>query len=426
MAAKPVVVSLWKESDQQGFLCSGILLTGHYILTVKHPFADWADKTPVFVRLIPGIDGDVNARLDRDRLHPELDAAILQLDMPVGDVTPPNLMARADQSYDGWPATLRVIDPDTYNRSTPPNYSVSNYDHRNGEFVIAPENALGHSGGVVEVGGKIIGLLCKRAINDPLCRAVALHKLWPWIVEVTQVASREPRPLAGAQSRAPPAGGCVSGAAPGASPSSKSLSLTVREGRRFRVALSFAGAQRALVEEVAGELARVLGEDKVFFYPWYEHETNTVGSLALQVPDFYVTQSDLSVPFISKEYVQSKPCAAEWRSVLELIYTWQNRRLMLFRFDQTPIQGLHSYDCYSEVARRSPQAIAALIIRRWEHNSGIATAPGGASDADEAFDALRAIVGERVLARLKTPALQKLRTEAGFLVGHEDPGVLVV
>lgn len=419
MAVEPLIVSLWKGKDRQGFLCSGLLLTGQYILTVRHAFADWPADTPVFVRLIPGVDGDVGARLVQ--FHPERDAAILQLDTPVGDVKTPNLMTRADKPYDGLPAILRVIDPDTYNRSTPSNYSIASYDHGAGEFVISPENARGHSGGVVEVGGKIVALLCRRAIGDPLCRAVSIHGIWPWIAQVTGMASMAPGPMAPAPSSGKLTSGAVTREMPSASSAIKCQSPAVQGSRRFRVALSFAGAQKAFIQDIAEELARTFGKDGVFYYPWYEHETNDVGSLALQLPDFYLHQSDLTVPFISKEYVQSKPCAAEWRSVVELIYTWQNRRLMVFRFDQTPIQGLHSYDCYSEVDERSASEIAALIVRRWEHNTGIATAQRGASDPDQAFEALREIVGERVLERLKMPALQKLRTEGEFLVGHEDP-----
>ena len=237
----------------------------------------------------------------------------------------------------------------------------------------------------------------------------------------TPITSGSIMPIRDTQRSTQPASAGMPHEQPGAPPTAKSLSPAVQGQRRFRVALSFAGAQREFVEDVACELAAKFGKAGVFYYPWYEPETNAVGSLALQIPDFYLKQSDLTVPFISKEYVQSKPCAAEWRSVVELIYTWQNRRLMLFRFDPTPIQGLHSYDCYSEVGERTPAAIADLIVRRWEHNNGVATAQGGASDPELAFEALREIVGERVLERLKTPALRKLRTEGGFLIGQEDP-----
>jgi hypothetical protein len=34
---------------------------------------------------------------------------------------------------------------------------------------------------VVEVDGQVVGLLSRRKKEDPLCRAVAMHLLWPWI-----------------------------------------------------------------------------------------------------------------------------------------------------------------------------------------------------------------------------------------------------
>jgi hypothetical protein len=84
-------------------------------------------------------------------------------------------------SFQRQAATLRVIDPDSFNRATASNYSIATFDHATGEYVITPENARGHSGGIVEVKGQVIGLLSRRKTDDPLCRAVAMHLLWPWI-----------------------------------------------------------------------------------------------------------------------------------------------------------------------------------------------------------------------------------------------------
>lgn len=190
--------------------------------------------------------------------------------------------------------------------------------------------------------------------------------------------------------------------------------------RRFRVALSFAGAQMAVVKQVAESLAEKVGRDRVFFYPWYEHETNGPDSLALKVPDFYSKHADLAVTFLSKEYVDSDHCHAEWRAVQALIHGRHSDRVMLFRFDQTEIEGLHRYDCYSRADGRDPDEIAAVILQGWSIRHGAGHKPAG-DDAARLFAALRKIVGDRVLERLNAPPLSKLRTLGGFLAGPVGP-----
>ena len=190
--AAPLIVSLWERPEKQGFLCSGLLLTGKHILTVRHAFEGWPEADPVYVRLIDGVDGDIEARVFQR--HRERDAAILELQTAVGPIASPELLTRSDRTYDGQPATLRVIDPDSFGRSIPTNYSIANFDHATGEFVITPENARGHSGGVVEVDDRVIGLLSRRTRTDPLCRAVAMHLLWPWIEASIGSSQGSPEP----------------------------------------------------------------------------------------------------------------------------------------------------------------------------------------------------------------------------------------
>lgn len=220
-AAVPLVVSLWGSKDKQRFLCSGLLLTGRYILTVRHAFKGWPDQDPVYVRLIDGVDGDVPARVIQR--HPDRDAAILELVTAVGPITSPDLDTRGDRSFDGLGVTLRVIDPDSFGRSSPTSYSVANFDHATGHYVLTPQNARGHSGGVVEVQGQVIGLLSQRTRTDPLCRAVAMHLLWEWIQETIGLAATPAGPAA------PPPTGPLS-------PAYRALVAKVRERVRRRLA----------------------------------------------------------------------------------------------------------------------------------------------------------------------------------------------
>lgn len=214
MATAPLIVSLWRGPDKQDLVCSGLLLSQSHILTVRHAFRDWPDRAPVYVRLIDGVDGDVSARLLQ--CHPERDAALLRLDTAVGLAAPPRLQTRSERGLDGQGVTLRVVDPYTHGRSSPSNYAVAGFDHATGEYVLTPQDARGHSGGVVEADGLVIGLLTRRAREDPLCRALALHLLWPWIT-----ASTGPLPLPAA-APAPPSAAALS-------PAYRALAVRVRE-----------------------------------------------------------------------------------------------------------------------------------------------------------------------------------------------------
>jgi hypothetical protein len=180
IAAPPVVVSIWSGENKQGFLNSGLLLDSDHVLTVKRTFNDWAENLPVYVRLIDGVDGDVVAYVFQR--HRERDAAILKLSSAVGPIASPHLHRGSSVPVpDGEQAALRFIDPGTHSRTPPVSCSIASFDHVTGEYVLAPENARGSSGGVVEVRGQVVGLLSRRKTSDPLCRAVAIHLIASWI-----------------------------------------------------------------------------------------------------------------------------------------------------------------------------------------------------------------------------------------------------
>lgn len=417
MAQEPIIVSLWADKDRKKFLCSGLLLTGQYILTVKHAFENWPEGQPVYVRLIDGVDADVEAKVLQS--HREFDAAILQLPTAVKSPAPPNLQTRGNSNLDGKAAVLWVIDPDSFGRSNPTNYSIANFDHRTGEYVLSPENAKGHSGGMVEVEGKLVGILSRRKATDPLCRAVAMHLLWHWLEIVLHDGAHARDFILPSDGKSPsdcdhkPSNNDRWADSGIAEVKHLAAMPAAAEQRRFRVALSFSGEQRNFVEAVAKVLVNEFGQDAVFFYPSYQHETNGVGNLAQQVPDFYLAHADLTAPFISASYQRSDACMAEWRAVRELIYTRQHSRLMLFRFDRTPMEGLHSYDCYTEVPDPGPEEIAQLLIRRWHLNHGLQMA--GRKGPEAYLEALRSVIGDRALSLVKSGALEKLRSVGGFL-----------
>lgn len=89
------------------------------------------------------------------------------------------------------------------------------------------------------------------------------------------------------------------------------------EEYRFEVAFSFAGENRELVQKVAQLLRDSLGEDKVFYDEWFEHElTGVDAQIVLQT--IYGEQSRLVVPCISKRYNEKPWTQDEWRAIQAL------------------------------------------------------------------------------------------------------------
>jgi hypothetical protein len=56
----------------------------------------------------------------------------------------------------------------------------------------------------------------------------------------------------------------------------------------------------------------------------------------------------------------------EWRAIRDLIKKKDAAAIMLMRFDKTEIPGLFSIDGYVDIAKRNPDEITQLILKRIE------------------------------------------------------------
>ncbi len=138
-------------------------------------------------------------------------------------------------------------------------------------------------------------------------------------------------------------------------------------GKRFRVALSFPGERREFLAEVANNLARRLGRERVFYDKYYEAELARP-DLDTYLQEVYHDDSDLIAVFLCADYEEKEWCGLEWRAIRDLIKKRDRAAIMPFRFDGTSIPGLFSIDGYVEVGQRSPNEIASLILQRLDHN----------------------------------------------------------
>jgi tetratricopeptide (TPR) repeat protein len=147
---------------------------------------------------------------------------------------------------------------------------------------------------------------------------------------------------------------------------------TASVARRFDIALSFPGEHRGFVEAVAGHLAAAFGRERVLYDKYYEAEFAQL-NLDVNLPSLYRTQSELIVLFLYPDYKDKRWCRLELRAIRQLIETTEAKRIMLFRHgydvDFSDL-GIYDGDGRVNLEGRTPDDIAALIVRRFHLNRG--------------------------------------------------------
>jgi|SRR5579872_564160 len=136
-------------------------------------------------------------------------------------------------------------------------------------------------------------------------------------------------------------------------------------GRRWDVALSFAGAQREFAEQVARALA---ARDVRCFYDfdpatevelWGKH-------LAEHLPSVYGNQAAVVVVFVSAEYASREWTRLERRAAFSRAMRENREYVLPVRFDDTELPGLLPDVAVIDLRARprSPEDLAGLIARK--------------------------------------------------------------
>jgi hypothetical protein len=144
------------------------------------------------------------------------------------------------------------------------------------------------------------------------------------------------------------------------------------QGKRFRVALSFPGEHRPFVEQVAAEIAKQVGQERVLYDKYHEAEFARP-DLDTYLPNLYRMESELVTIFLCADYAKKRWCKLEWRFIKQLISTTEDWRVMFISFDDigpVPEIGIVTGDGYVSVGLRAPGEIAGLILQRLELNHG--------------------------------------------------------
>ena len=149
---------------------------------------------------------------------------------------------------------------------------------------------------------------------------------------------------------------------------------------QWDVALSFAGAQRDYVEQVAQALK---AQGVRCFYDADEQIDLWGKFLPEELPTIYGEQAAVVVVFISAEYAERDWTRLERRAALDRAVRERREYVLPARFDDTSLPGLLSGIVWVDLRGRTPQEFAAMIIGKL---AALAiTAP--TSDRDTARDA---------------------------------------
>lgn len=136
---------------------------------------------------------------------------------------------------------------------------------------------------------------------------------------------------------------------------------TVRTQKRYEIALSFAGEDRAYVDEVAQELDSMAVR---VFYDAFE-EANLLGKdLATHFGEIYGKQASYCVMFISAHYARKAWPQFERQHALARAIAEKQEYILPIRLDDSEVPGLSPAIGYISARGRTPKDIAELLFRK--------------------------------------------------------------
>lgn len=130
---------------------------------------------------------------------------------------------------------------------------------------------------------------------------------------------------------------------------------------RYDIALSFAGEDRAYVEQVAEYLK---ANNVAVFYDRFEEVDLWGKDLAEHLDWVYRTGAQFCVMFISKHYAEKMWANHEQRSALAAAIQARKEYILPVRFDATGLPGVRPTVGYISLAGKTPGELGAMIVKK--------------------------------------------------------------
>ncbi len=157
------------------------------------------------------------------------------------------------------------------------------------------------------------------------------------------------------------------GGEPGAPPSLGALpGAGLAASRRFTVAFSYAGEDRARVAPVAEAMAQRFGKERVLYDRFHQAEFARA-NLDVYLPPLYRDQSELIVVVLSHDYPRKAWCGLEIRWIRQLLLGADSGRIMLLSLgdpgDLSQL-GILPGDGYLDIADLPDVSVSERILER--------------------------------------------------------------
>ena len=152
--------------------------------------------------------------------------------------------------------------------------------------------------------------------------------------------------------------------------------------QQFKIALTFAGESRDLVEQIAFTLANKFDKEEIL-YDGFHEATFARPQLDVYLQKLYHDCSELIVVFLCDQYSQKRWCGIEWRAIRDILNNFNYEKIMYIKvskenIDDLTLPGFYgSQDGYIDANTHTPQQISELIIERYNQISH--TSVSGAS-----------------------------------------------
>jgi hypothetical protein len=152
-------------------------------------------------------------------------------------------------------------------------------------------------------------------------------------------------------------------------PSKLLRSSAAKVARELRVALSFPGEAREMVEPVAEKLLVKLGKGKVFYDNYFKSRLARP-NLDVFLQSVYRDKSDLVVVWLSSDYARKEWCCnVEWPAIRDAIKQRRGDDVMFLSLDEGKPEGFLSNYGYADLKGMSTDEIAELILSRLEDHT---------------------------------------------------------
>jgi hypothetical protein len=133
------------------------------------------------------------------------------------------------------------------------------------------------------------------------------------------------------------------------------------DAKKYHVALSFAGEDRAYVDQVASDL-RDRGVS--VFYDKYEEASMWGKDLYSHLSDVYSNQAFFTLMFISAAYKDKLWTNHERRGAQERAFRENREYILPVRFDDSDVPGISETVAYISARERKPAELVDLVITK--------------------------------------------------------------